>query len=126
MTVAEVWGRIQGHDATLVAQEGDKWTFSVPPWVTGPIIAEIWAKDDAGNISYRAGIFSITEGTIKCIRWLTTNGICTMRAVERAEITMSAEGRDITERIPERPMASIGCARALCDVEGHICAKIEG
>lgn len=126
MTVSEVWGRIQGRDATLYSQEGDTWTFTVPSWVTGTIIVEIWAKDDAGNISYRAGIFSVSERTIKCIRWLTTDGICTMRAVERADAMMSIEGRDIIEEIPDRPMASIGCARAICDVEGHICAKIEG
>ena len=107
MTVAEVWGHIQGYDASLVQQEGDTWTFRVPSWVTGPIIVEFWAKDDVGNISYRAGIFSITDGTVKCIRWLTTDGICIMKAIER-------------------PTTSINSDRALCSILPHICARVEG
>jgi len=125
MTVVEVWGRIQGYDASLIAQEGDKWTFRVPSWVAGPIVAEFWAKDDAGNISYRAGIFAITDGTIKCIRWLTSDGICTMRALERPEAVMVLDGRICDSVDRQRPTATMDHARAVCDVEGHICAKME-
>ena len=108
MTVAEVWGHIQGYDASLITHEGDKWIFRVPSWVTGSIIAEFWAKDDVGNISYRAGVFSIAEGTIKCIRWLTSDGICTMKSIDRTN------------------MATMDHARASCIVEVHTCAKMEG
>lgn len=90
MTVKSVWGRIQGMDATLTAQEGDQWIFQVPPWVTSPIIVEFWAEDDAGNVSYRTGLFDLSEGPIKCIRWKDTGCSCVMLETERPTVTMDA------------------------------------
>ena len=84
MTVTEVWGRVQGQDSSLISQAGDLWIFTVPPWVTNPVIAEFWAKDEAGNIGYRSAILTIENGTIKCIRWMHTDGICLMQSVERS------------------------------------------
>ena len=124
MTVVDVWGHIQGYDASLIARDGDKWIFRIPSWATGPIVAEFWAEDDAGNISYRAGIFAITDGTLKCIRWLTTDGICTMNIVEKAEIMMDI-GRACSVEYLDRPMAGIDHLRATCDVENHMCSKME-
>ncbi len=84
MTVTEVWGRVQGLDSSLISQEGDVWTFTVPPWVTNPVIAEFWAKDDAGNIAYRSAVLSIENGTVKCINWMHTDGICLMQSIKRS------------------------------------------
>jgi len=124
MTVVEVWGHIQGYDASLITHEGDTWTFQVPSWVTGTIIVEFWAKDDAGNISYRSGIFAVKDGTLKCIRWLTSDGICTMNITERAIITMDI-GRYCSVEELDRPMAMMDHKRSTCEVESHICAKME-
>lgn len=96
MSVVEVWGRIQGSDATLTSQEGNIWNFRVPSWATNPVIAEFWAEDDAGNIGYRSAVLTIDQGTVKCIHWMHTDGICLMKKVVRgiavtnvrSEITM--------------------------------------
>ncbi len=90
MTVKEVWGRIQGMDAVLTSQAGNVWTFDVPPWATGPLIVEFWAEDEAGNISYKTGVFDLNEGPKKCIRWRDTGCTCTMLATEKPDIQMDA------------------------------------
>lgn len=86
MTVVSVYGSIQGNDAEPIEQSGDTWTFEVPDWITGEFIAEFWAEDEAGNTTYRTGVFTIADGTVKCIRWLTTDGICIMKTA-RPEVT---------------------------------------
>jgi len=80
MTITEVWGRIQGQDSFPVTRSGNTWSFHVPSWVIGDVYTEFWAKDEAGNISYRSAILTIDKtGTLKCVR---------MRGRSRAQITM--------------------------------------
>lgn len=106
MTVKAVWGRIQRQNATLAAHEGDVWTFDVPLWASSPIIAEFWAEDDAGNVSYRAGVFALEEGTIKCIRWRT----------EGSSLTMLADDRPVAD------MLDVG--RPCIVMEAHACSRL--
>lgn len=106
MTVRQVWGRIQGHDTAPTSQQGDVWTFDVPPWATNPIVAEFWAEDEAGNQSYRTAILEIEDGTIKCIRWQKKDTECIMIRTVRPSAVM----------LNEKPV---------CDMIKHICPKME-
>lgn len=124
MSVAEVWGRIQGHDASLISQAGDVWSFIVPAWVTGPVIVEFWARDDAGNTTYRSAIFSIEDGTKKCIlKWLDDHGICTMLGIKRYAEMMDTRPRIAMAGI--RRDAEMMDVRPTVTMERHICTKME-
>ena len=84
MTVANVWGIIDGVDEIAVYVEGNKWTFgSLPLSKTGEVIVEVWAEDEAGNQGYRAGVLTLDKGAVKCFRWVTDYGQCTMRPFGR-------------------------------------------
>lgn len=93
MTVRAVWGRIQRRDAVLLQHEGDKWTFQVPPWASSPLIVEFWAEDDAGNVTYKTGIFTLEEGKIKCIRWMFEGSSLVMLPDDRPTMEMMDDGR---------------------------------
>jgi len=79
--------------------------FQVPRSVVGRVLGEFWVEDEAGNITYRAGIFQIDHGVIKCIEWLRTGGL-TMLPIERSEATY----------IDERPAITM---------LPHVCPKME-
>lgn len=83
MTVAEVWGRVQGSDVLPLSHDGDDWLFPAPPGMSGTLICEFWAEDDAGNVGYRAAIITLDRGVIKCWRWLDIGCECIMRAQNR-------------------------------------------
>lgn len=123
MTVQEVWGRIQGQDSALISQEGDVWTFAVPSWVTNPVIAEFWARDEAGNIAYRSAILTVENGTIKCIRWMHSDGICLMRSVERSALPVDVRSR-IAMETAGRSAAMVE-ARSVITMEKHVCSRME-
>lgn len=95
MTVKSVWGRIQRQGAVLLEKDGGKWVFQVPSWATSPLIVEFWAEDDAGNITYRTGIFTLEKGQTKCIRWLK----------EGSDAIMLPDHRPIAEALEDRPIA---------------------
>lgn len=78
MAVEEVWGIIEGGEEFPISHEGDQWSFPVPRDVTGYVVVEIWARDVAGNVAYRAAVLETEDGTVKCVRWLTDHGLCTM------------------------------------------------
>ncbi len=99
MTVKSVWGRIQRQIATLTSHEGDVWTFDVPLWASSPIIVEFWAEDEAGNISYRTGIFDLGEGQRKCLRWLKEGSSCIMLPDERPTVEMLTSGKPAVEML---------------------------
>ena len=82
------------------------WTFIVPRWVTGPVIAEFWAEDDVGNTSYRTAVLEIEEGTIKCIRWEKKDSECIMLR-------------------PSRPTVEDSTFRPLVEIIPHVCQKME-
>lgn len=96
MTVRSVWGRIQHRTATLTSHEGDRWTFDVPEWAASPIVVEIWAEDDAGNVSYRTGVFDIGPGETKCIRWREEGSSLVMLS-ERSRADCMEWGRPAVE-----------------------------
>lgn len=104
MTVSSVWGLIDGAEEIAVYTEGDTWIFgSLPLSKTGEVIVEVWAEDDAGNQDYRAAVLTIEKGAIKCFRWVTEYGRCTMRPVGRT-----------CEMAEFRP---------LCTMRPHVCPK---
>ncbi len=96
---------IRDRDSSLISQEGDVWFFTVPPWVANPVIAEFWAKDESGNISYRSALLTIENGTVKCINWMHTDGICLMQSVKRS--------------------GGIVSVRPSIRMEKHICPRME-
>ena len=103
MAVESVWGRIQGHPATLESHEGSTWAFQVPPWAVSPLVVEIWAEDDVGNVSYRTGIFQLEDGTVKCIRWRE----------EGSSLVMLADARPRLDDVPGQ--CSVSEATGLSD-----------
>ena len=106
MTVANVWGIIDGVDEIAVYVEGNVWSFgSLPLSKTGEVIVEVWAEDEAGNQGYRAGVLTLDKGAIKCFRWVTEYSQCTMRSVER-----------ICDMLDFRP---------ICTMRPHQCPKVE-
>ncbi|WII07045.1 PF13754 domain-containing protein [Methanomassiliicoccales archaeon LGM-RCC1] len=106
MTVADVYGTVMGIDMVVSKVEGDDWIFVLPPYMTGTIVAEFWAVDEAGNTSYRAAVLTCQEGTVKCIKWLDEFGICTMRPIGR-----SCEMQDIPRACT---MHAHQCTKAVC------------
>ena len=109
MTVAEVWGRVQGQEVRAFAHDGDDWFFPAPPGMSGTLVCEFWASDEAGNVGYRAALIVLDKGAIKCWRWLDIGCDCIMRAqnrpvaemLGRADSSMTlvrASAEDITAR----------------------------
>lgn len=124
MTVAEVWGRIQAQNVVPIATEGDTWLFQVPRSVIGRVLCEFWVSDEAGNVGYKAGIFQIEHGTIKCIEWLKTGEITSL-PIERPTIEEIKEERSIIEFTPAREITDITERPLLVELP-HICPKMEG
>ncbi len=124
MTVAEVWGRIQAQNVVPIATEGDTWLFQVPRSVVGRVLCEFWVSDEAGNVGYKAGIFQIEHGTIKCIEWLKTGEITSL-PIERPTIEEIKEERSIIELTPAREITDITERPLLVELP-HICPKMEG
>lgn len=55
MAVARVYGAVCGIDIVLEHMQGDVWQVPTPPLLPdGKYIVEVYAEDDAGNISYAA------------------------------------------------------------------------
>lgn len=50
--VARVFGKADGFDVIFERQEGDTWMITVPSNLEGEYAVEIYAEDDAGNISF--------------------------------------------------------------------------
>jgi len=124
MSVRSVWGRIQGRDAVQVDHQGSAWIFQVPPWAVSPIIVEIWAEDEAGNISYATGVFTIEDGTVKCIRWRKEGSSLVMLADHRPTILdgpMMSHAED-TVKVSAADIAEV---RPRAEMLPHICPRME-
>ena len=122
--IKAVWGRIQGRDAVQVEHDGNRWRFQVPTWATSPIIAEFWAEDEAGNVSYATGVFTIEEGAIKCIRWREEGSRLTMLADGRPSVT-DAVSRSHAWEIVSQSTATLGEGRSHAEMLAHTCPKME-
>ena len=119
MTVAEVWGRVQGSDVLPLSHDGDDWLFPAPPGMSGTLICEFWAEDDAGNVGYRAAIITLDRGVIKCWRWLDIGCECIMRAQNRPVAEMT--GRAVSSMTLMRVSIEDVTARPVCDLRPHVC-----
>lgn len=120
MTVTEVWGRVQGMDVLPLAHDGDDWCFPTPPGMTGSLICEFWAEDEAGNIGYRAAVITLDRGAIKCWRWLDAGCECIMLSQSRPVVEMSSE-RAVSSMLMSRVSAEDMTMRPLCDLRPHVC-----
>lgn len=72
MTVINVWGKIDSVEVIFTPSSScpDWWNVSVPYDNDGEYICEIWAEDDAGEISYRTAILYITEGRLTTLKYI--------------------------------------------------------
>ena len=72
MTVINVWGKIDSVEVIFTPSPScpDWWNVSVPYDSDGEYICEIWAEDDAGEISYRTAILYITEGCLTTLKYI--------------------------------------------------------
>lgn len=120
MTVAEVWGRVQGSDVLPLSHDGDDWLFPAPPGMSGTLICEFWAEDDAGNVGYRAAIITLDRGSIKCWRWLTTGCDCIMLASGHPTATMTIPKPETTMCRSCADAVDI-TARPTCVLRPHVC-----
>jgi len=124
MTVKAVWGRIQRQMATLTAHEGDEWVFDVPAWAVSPIVVEIWAEDEAGNVSYKTGVFDIAPGETKCIRWREEGSSLLMLPEARPNIGMLDPGIGIDMLAEGRPLVGVSDGRPSVDMLAHACSQL--
>lgn len=119
MTVAEVWGRVQGSDVLPISHDGDDWLFPAPPGMSGSLICEFWAEDEAGNVGYRAAIITLDRGVIKCWRWLDIGCDCIMRARSRPVATAAEKAESVMSLM--RASIEDMTTRPLCDLRPHVC-----
>ena len=65
MTVVRVWGIVDGVNVIFSPTKcPDWWDVDIPFDEDGMYIAEIWAEDDEGFITYRTAILYITDGRL--------------------------------------------------------------
>lgn len=57
-----VYGKADGIEVTFYHAEGDIWKIDVPWKEDGKYIAEIYAEDDAGNVSYLCDMLFVISG----------------------------------------------------------------
>lgn len=124
MTVRSVWGRIQRRNAVLIRKDGDKWVFQVPPWAVSPLIVEFWAEDDAGNVSYKTGIFDLEEGRIKCIRWLNEGSNLVMLPDDRPSICMMHDDRPQADMLGVLTITALAEDRPSIEMLDHACPRL--
>lgn len=124
MTVKSVWGRIQRRTATLIQQEGDKWTFQVPPWAASPLIVEFWAEDEAGNVSYRTGVFTFENGETKCIKWKKDGSSLVMLPDDRATIMMLDAHKPQADLLATINIEALDVIKPRMDMLDHACSKL--
>lgn len=125
MTVADVWGRVQGQDALPLSHADDEWLFPTPPGMSGRLLAEFWASDEAGNVGYRAAVITLDKGAIKCWRWLDTGADCIMRASSKPALSL-IESRPTSSMTVARAVMSDLTTRAECIMRLHVCPAIGG
>lgn len=124
MTVAEVWGRVQGRDVLPLTHDGDDWCFPIPEGLTGQLVCEFWAEDEAGNVGYRAALLTVAGGAIKCWRWLDSGCDCIMLASRRPAVTIVADRTEASMRC-DRPVMADASSRPSCILRPHICPQSE-
>ena len=73
--VTRVWGKVDGHEVIFEKDENGIWVLQVPFDEDGEYAVEVYAEDEAGNVSFlaqyvcdieRLYIFSSTSGEMEC------------------------------------------------------------
>lgn len=63
--VAKIFGKINGQDLNFEHDKGDFWKLEIPFLNDGEYIIEIFAQDEAGNISYiTKALYTIKAGDV--------------------------------------------------------------
>lgn len=60
--VARVYGTVNGNKTVFSNTGGNCWEVAIPANGNGECVVEIWAEDDAGNVSYMATMLFTTYG----------------------------------------------------------------
>lgn len=71
--VKRVYGRVEGQDVIFTLNhETGLWTCVVPPTLDGEYIVDLYAEDEAGNVSYLATIlFTVdSKNLVFSVKWL--------------------------------------------------------
>lgn len=70
MTVVSVYGCVNRHDVIYKYIGDDHWECYPGEPENGIYVTEVWAKDDAGNISYKLARLYIYDGRCVKIEWI--------------------------------------------------------
>lgn len=125
MTVEEMWGRVQGNDVLPLSRDGDEWFFPTPSGMSGTLVCEFWAEDDAGNIGYRAALITLDKGAIKCWRWLDMGCECILRAW-RHPVAEMEDGRPTAEMDAVRAVTLLTTELPSCTLRPFVCPRAGG
>lgn len=80
-----VWGRCGGQEVSF-ARDGARWTAAVPAG-RSEYVVELWAEDDAGNVSYMATVL-ITYDVSKLVTSFTVLEVGAGWTVERVKAVL--------------------------------------
>lgn len=83
MTVVSVYGRVNRHDVIYKYIGDDHWECHPGEPENGIYVTEVWAKDDAGNISYKLARLYIYDGRCVKIEWVPDDFFWSTWAVAR-------------------------------------------
>lgn len=67
MTVARVYGTVDGAEVVMQHAEGARWSVPVPLDQDGEYAVEVIAEDDAGNWSYMAKMLFCVDSSSLCV-----------------------------------------------------------
>ena len=87
--VTRVYGHVEGAEVVFTRSIGDVWICSVPKVDDGEYVIDLYAEDEAGNISYTATIlFAVNaKHLIFSIKWIRfANDMTTNSFVAEAKV----------------------------------------
>lgn len=61
--ITRVYGSVEGHEVALTRTDDGSWICIVPKTVDGEYAVELYAEDDAGNVSYFANMLFEVRAT---------------------------------------------------------------
>lgn len=71
--IKRVFGYLNGQEITLVQRDLKLWDVEIPKVKEGKYIVEIFAEDEAGNISFFAKVFFEINANCTCVNFKMMN-----------------------------------------------------
>lgn len=71
--IKRVFGNLNGQEITLVQRDTKKWDVEIPKVREGKYIVEIFAEDEAGNVSFFAKAFFEINANCTCVNFEMMN-----------------------------------------------------